>query len=649
MNRLLLRLGFGLLCATAASPLLAQTTPADTTIRIVTPPAPAAPVVTPAAPVFTPPRIEATAQKAPLQAPVYVPLDHEVYRLIDRYAIKFGADSLGDIHTSNRPYNRAAVARLAERIYPTSSGTRNTPNDTYPKDVGTLELGSRGERRSGPDRFNARYLLRDNWQYVTNPENRAQNVSQKPLLKRFYRNPADLYSVDTEDFTLRVNPVAHFQLGSDTETSDGLRFVNTRGVQLEGTIDQRLGFYTYLADNQMAVPLYVQRRVQRDTIVPHEGYWKYYKQDLTNPAAPSKYDFLTARGYLTYAATKHINVQLGHDRNFIGNGYRSLILSDYAAPYFFLKLNTRIWKFNYQNLFAELNADRGGKDRVDPKKYLALHHLSLDITPSLNVGVFESLIFARGKGRFELQYLNPIIFYRSVEQGLGSDDNALLGADFKWNIRRRAQLYGQLVLDEFILSDVRAGAGSINNKQALQLGAKYIDVAGIRNLDVQAEFNYVRPYTYQHVDYFTSYTHYQQPLAHPMGANLRELLGIISYQPLPRLSLVGKAFYVVQGLDLVEPLTVPGTPTTVNYGGNPLLVYINRPLDGSGNVQYTGYRVGNGIRYELLHADLTATYQARHNLFFDAKLIVRHSNLYGNEAIPSVSLRWNAAQRLHEF
>ena len=61
--------------------------------------------------------------------------------------------------------------------------------------------------------------------------------------------------------------------------------------------------------------------------------------------------------------------------------------------------------------------------------------------------------------------------------------------------------------------------------------------------------NYIRPYTYQHASYYTAYTHYQQPLAHPMGANLTEVLGVLSYQPLPRLMLVGKAFYTEQGLD----------------------------------------------------------------------------------------------------
>jgi hypothetical protein len=93
----------------------------------------------------------------------------------------------------------------------------------------------------------------------------------------------------------------------------------------------------------------------------------------------------------------------------------------------------------------------------------------------------------------------------------------------------------------------------------------------------------------------------------------------------------------VQGLD---PLDELGRP--INYGGNVLLPYITR-------VQEYGNRVGQGIRYELLHTDFTATWQARHNVWLDAKLIVRHTNLYGTETLPSVSLRWNAPQRLHEF
>jgi hypothetical protein len=216
--------------------------------------------------------------------------------------------------------------------------------------------------------------------------------------------------------------------------------------------------------------------------------------------------------------------------------------------------------------------------------------------------------------------------------------------DFKWNIKHRGQLYGQLVLDEFKLSEIRAGNGWWANKQAIQLGGKYIDVAGLRNLDLQLEFNYIRPYTYQHENEYTNYQHYQQPLAHPMGANLTEFLGVLSYQPIPRLMLVAKAFYTVQGLDIQAD---PGTPIE-NYGGNVLLPYTTRLTE-------YGNRTGQGNKSKLLHADFTATYQPRLNLFVDAKLIARRQtyalgqDLNANVLYASLALRWNIAQRLHEF
>ena len=604
-------------------------------------PAPAAaPVVVPLPPPVAAPPAGAPASPAPFytQGALYVPLDPDTYRLIDRYAIKYGPDSLEDPHTSVRPYTRAGVARLGERLLsPDSAGAG----------PGTL---------SRADRFNAQYLLKDNWMYSV-PGN-SLNQSKQPILTYFYRDQTDFYHVQTKDFTFRLNPVLLLQGGKDggTGSIDGLRYVNTRGVAFEGTVDQRLGFYGFFTDNQEAVPGWVKQRTQRDSnpgfpVAPHEGYTKPFKN------SDSAYDFFTARGGITYAATKHINIQFAHDRNFIGNGYRSLILSDYSAPYFFLKFNTRVWKFNYQNIFAELNARRSlnGLDSLYPKKYLALHHLSFDVTNNFNIGVFESEV-SGGPGRgLELQYLNPVIFYRAIEQNLGSADNALLGLDFKWNIKHRAQLYGQLVLDEFKLNEILAGKGWWANKQAVQLGGKLLDLGGVQNLDLQVEVNFIRPYTYQHETAYTDYQNYQQPLAHPMGANLTELLAVLSYQPLPRLHLVAKGFYTMQGLD-----ALPTTATAYNNnGGNVLLSYNQRaPSTTPGTDADHGYRVGNGDKSHLFHADFTATYQPRLNLFLDATLITRHQTLdqptyygtmSGTETYASVAVRWNIAKRLNEF
>ena len=552
----------------------------------------------------------------------YVPLDSDKYRLIDRYALKY-ADSIPELHTGIKPYLRKTVAKLAE-----------------------IALRQRDSSLSSADYFNLQYLLQDNWDYVESRNKEAEldsskiyyindgkpvtNIyeSRKPILKHFFRNKTDFFHVETEDFTLRLNPVLHFQLGKDSD-SEGWRYINTRGLQAEGTIDKKLSFYTFIGENQAVFPQYVNDRIARDTIVPHEGYWKNFKEN--------GYDFFTARGYINYAVSKHINVQLGHDKNFIGNGYRSLVLSDYAPGYFFLKLNTQVWKLLYENIFASMNADHSIGDKLYPIKYFAYHHLSYNIKPSLNVGVFESVVFARSKGNFELEYLNPIIFYRSIEQQLGSSDNALLGMDIKWNIKNRVQLYGQLILDEFLLSAIKEGNGWWANKQGGQLGAKYVDAFGLKNLDLQGEWNYLRPYMYQHESRFTNYQHYQQPLAHPMGANLWELIGIATYQPINKLNITGKAIFTKFGADT----------DSSNWGGNVLKPYTPHPRD-------FGNKVAQGNTTKQLHLDLTFSYQLKPNMFIDLSQIIRKTDALLNEfdntsSFSSVSFRWNIGQRLHEF
>lgn len=549
------------------------------------------------------------------QGPLYVPLDPNTYRLLDRYVIRYGPDSTQDPHTSVRPYSRAAAAHLGERML-----------------RGAL---------SRTDRFNAEYLVQDNWLF--SPTGDSLNQSRRPFLHAFYRRQTDFYAVRSGGFAFRISPVVSLQAGVDRGNGalPGLRYVNTRGLAFEGRLAQRLGFYGTWTDNQIGVPGWVQNRVVRDTIVPHEGYWKYHKTYGGNA-----YDFFNVRGGLTYAATRHISLLLAHDRNFIGNGYRSLILSDYSSPYFFFKLNVRVWQLNYQTVFAQLTAGGKNAGQPSPKKYLAMHHLSLDIGPGFNVGLFESIVQGGPNRGVELQYLNPVIFYKAIEQQIGSADKALLGADFRWNIAHRGQVYGQLIINEFRLQDILQGTGWYGNKQGVQLGAKLLDLGGVRNLDLQVEVNYVRPYTYQAAApyaLYRDYTNYQQPLAHPLGANFTEVLAILSYQPAPRLSLVGKAFYWVQGLDQLAP-----DGSIINQGGNPLFPYSTAP-------QLYGNRTGQGNNTHLLHLDATATYQPRLNFFLDASIMIRHQTyaqtpvLNGTEVYPSLALRWNIAQRLHEF
>ena len=153
-------------------------------------------------------------------------------------------------------------------------------------------------------------------------------------------------------------------------------------------------------------------------------------------------------------------------------------------------------------------------------------------------------------------------------------------------------LYGQIVVDEFLLHDVlgRSGKGSANNKQGFQIGGKCFDIAGIHYLNAQSEFNYVRPYTYSHYTEITSYTNYNQALADPLGSNFYEWISFLTYR-FKSFMIEGKFMYAIHGQDIDGK----------NYGNDLFLPYTTQ-------VQHFGNFVGQGLRTTLTYHDLRLVY-----------------------------------------
>ncbi|HZG01352.1 MAG TPA: hypothetical protein VEY71_10125, partial [Chitinophagales bacterium] len=308
--------------------------------------------------------------------------------------------------------------------------------------------------------------------------------------------------------------------------------------------------------------------------------------------------------------------------------------------YLFLKLQTKVWKLNYTNLFIEgiENYDHFAGDQLLPKRYATFHHLSLSVTPWMNLGLFEGIVFTRSQG-YELHYLNPIIFLRPTENYLGSPDNALLGIDGKINLLRHVSLYGQFILDDLNVTELRRFNGYWGNKFGAQAGAKYVDAFTLSNLDLQAEINVVRPYTYTHSDTTNSYTNYNLPLAHPLGANFWEAIGIVRYQPIQPLTVTLKAFYNIYGVD--SALT--------NYGGN--IRFVTTPFNVE---QVYNNSPGQGFRVRQALATASVMYEVRHNLFVDLYMVYRYSK-QANIAVADqtrygqLSVRWNIPPRRFEF
>lgn len=405
-----------------------------------------------------------------------------------------------------------------------------------------------------------------------------------------------LVRVEGKDYWFTIDPIFDFEVGKDTDADFSSTYNNTRGITIQGGLGKKFSFYTSFFESQGRFAQYYNQYAEsikaadEAAIVPGRGIAKAFKD--------GGYDYPVAEAYLSYTPFKFLNVQFGHGKNFIGDGYRSLFISDVATPHPFLKLNTTFWKIKYTSTWMWLRDVRPEVevDGAYMPKYMATHFLSWNISKRLNVGFFESVIWNNANNRgFDINYLNPIIFFRAIEFETGQDaGNALLGLSGKYKLNDSMNLYGQFILDEFSLSDMSGGEKSWKNKFGYQLGFKYYNAFKVKNLMLQTEYNRVRPYTYSHNSVVLNYGHSNQSMAHFWGSNFSEfvLIGRYHYK-----RWFGNAKMVVgtRGLDFNNGVD------NYSYGGDIYRNYNERPFD-------TGVEVGQGNKTTTFFTNLQVGY-----------------------------------------
>jgi len=339
--------------------------------------------------------------------------------------------------------------------------------------------------------------------------------------------------------------------------------------------------------------------------------------------------YADVRASASFTPNDIFNFQLGMDHNFIGEGCRSLFLSDYGKAYPFGQIRARFWRVEYTVLYQFFREMRNENWFL---KNGATHHISFNAAKWLNIGIFETVVFQpkdtllnRG---FEPEYLNPVIFYRPQEYALGSADNVLLGASFSAHYKAHT-LYGQLILDEFSLTEIKAKSGWWANKYGMQLGVKGFTRIRKDKAFYRIEYNSVRPYTYAHLSPGQNYGNMGMTLAHPYGANFMELLGEFKIN---RGRWNAKLFvsYFLRGYD----------KDGYSYGMNVYQPYIFRPYEyghftgqGRGN---NGFRTILTVSYKLLkQGNLTAFIEQQY----------RYDSAFGTSGyVPMIGIRselWN--------
>jgi hypothetical protein len=388
-----------------------------------------------------------------------------------------------------------------------------------------------------------------------------------------------------------VLPLVDVEAGLDVLQK---KFIPTAATGLQLRYEYGKNFASQLSyiGGIAAFPFFTDTALAGIKVLPEHG--RLYSTNTTVLSA-----FSNLSGYMSWMSkNKVFNLQAGRGKFFIGDGYRSVLLSDFASPYPYVRAGATVWKLQYQVWYTVFNdtALATNKWYKYSKKYGAFHYLSYNVNKRISFGVFENVIW-RGSDTnqtrgYELNYLNPLVFYRPQEYSLGSPDNAMLGANVAVNIARKIKVYGQLALDEFYLKEIRARAGWWANKQAWQVGAKWINAAGIKGLKLQLEYNEVRPFTYSHGIPSQNYAQYGWALAHPAGSNFREALLIGNYNK-GRWQAGVNLWYLYQGKDT--------TNNSSNVGANIFRTYTQRAKE-------YGNAVGQGVLHKTLQSQLTLAY-----------------------------------------
>ncbi len=347
------------------------------------------------------------------------------------------------------------------------------------------------------------------------------------------------------------------------------------GISLGGKIKKKVAFHFDGFYGIATFPSQLRNKIDSTRIIP--GFQEYLKVE------GESYHYLSLSGYLSYSPWKELNLQAGIGKNFFGDGYRSLFLSDNSASYPFIKATADVWKFKYIWMFGALkDPDTDRFDRELQNKFLFTHYLSWNATKWLNLNFFESIISnpvdSVGVTYFNINYLNPVIFFRPTEFSGGSADNALLGFGGKIKLWQKYHFYTQFIIDEFVLSELKSGNGWWGNKYGIQAGVKIFDLFNINRLFGRIEYNLIRPYTYSYSNSINNYGNHYQPLAHPSGANIEEFIGQLHYHK-SRYLFELKGVFSKAGLDV----------DSVSYGNDIYKSYEFRQ-DDYGNAQGQGFK-----------------------------------------------------------
>lgn len=430
-------------------------------------------------------------------------------------------------------------------------------------------------------------------------------------------------------FHLFVDFLPDFQVGSSSRKTT-TPWQNTRGFRIAGNIGKKVYFETEDFETQQAFPGYIDSQTRKQGTIPRLDNFRKLPSN-----GKGVFDFNYASARLIYLPVSWLQLDLGYGKNFIGDGYRSMLLSDWSFNYPYLKATGQWRNFQYTVMWSQyLNTQISQKDKKFfsfPKKWAQTYFLDWHFNKNGNIGIFESVLWPdqNKDHRKDINWtlLSPVIFMHGNQSPSGTENFTLTGLNAKYKILPRIFVYGQIAASNFLKNS------NWSDRFATQIGIRGSDVFGLQNLDFIVEYNQAKPYMYAGKDSGMHYTHFNQPLADPLGAAFQEGLAVITYR-------YDKWWFRLEGM---AAKYYWDTDKSQNGGGD-----IFKPLPAA------GAEVGGGQKATLYWGDFRAAYiiNPKNNLRVEAGITLRKNRTgagFFQDRVFMIGLRSSFRDLINDF
>jgi hypothetical protein len=391
-----------------------------------------------------------------------------------------------------------------------------------------------------------------------------------------------LIEVKGKDYYLKISPAIDFTMGRDLEdTLKRKLFQNTRGLHVEGNLFKNFAFSTSLYENQSRNTHYESNYYSslgelypqaggtyqtQNAVIPGGGRTKEFKVD--------GFDYAFAVGYFVYQPFKWLNISAGNNALFIGDGHRSVLLSDnsYSAPYY--RIGWKISpKFSFTYLRSRhLNLMRrpasGSVESYYEAKGFSVNYFTFKPTKKISVSLFESGVWNRGDSITSTSshplYYNPIPFVSGLALEGKDEVVSLLGINANYQFAKYHRVYGQIAMNDLDAEKI-----------AFQLGYRGYNYFGLKDFMFQLEYNNVANKTYESANRRLNYVHYNLPVAHVKGNGFQEFLVRTNYEFKRLYAELSLNYYI-----------------TNNYSSSALLPVYGETEYNSNNIFYENLEIG---------------------------------------------------------